>query len=185
MPIQPASMPGLAVPPVNLPWLVSRLGTQTQIGMDGIVRFNEALTRQLAAQREQAIPVLAGVLANTQSIPALLEGLYTADLMADMGVRGLDRLYPAVSRWNANPDPLVQIYLAGFYRKINTPTSFGPMLATLVHHAVNNYPAQASPTHNLTEEVGGAVLQQLAETTANITVQKLMPYFVNQKVPAR
>lgn len=173
----------------GLPALINQLGTQTHIGLNGIVQFNLPLVQQIAAHKEQALPELYRFLSTTPSIPALIEGIYTAEQMTEAGVQNVASLYPAVSRWNTNPDPLVQIYLAGLYRELNIPTTFGPMLSTLVNRSVDQYPLQSSSAYNITEEVGGTLLQQIADTTADETVKRLLPYLsypgVQQQAPVR
>ncbi len=167
--------------------LAGQIGTQTQVGMDGIVRFNMPLVNQIKAYREQALPVLNDVLSRTTFVPTFLEALYTAEEMAEDGVSNVSSLYPVVSKWNTHPDPLVQIYLAGFYREIKIPTTFGPLMATLMNTSVNRYPMQSSPMYNITEEVGGTILEQIAEYTSQKTVNKLLPYIASsaQSYPAR
>lgn len=167
----------LSAPVSNaLPGLMAQLGTRTQVGMNGVVQFNEPLVQAIMAHREAAVPALYQFLSTVQWVPAFLEGIQVAHKMAEAGVANIASLYPAVSQWNTNPDPLVQIYLAGLYRQMKIPTTFGPMLATLVNRAVYEYPLQSSPAYNITEEVGGTVLQQIADRTAEATVQRLLPY---------
>lgn len=169
----PNGRAGYADPVAGLmPWL----GSRTVIGMNGLVQFNEPLVNRIVRYGADAVPAMYRFLSTVQYVPALLEGLYTAQRLAQAGIKEAAGLYPAVSRWNTNPDPLIQIYLSGFYRHINIPTTFGPMLSTLINQSVNRYPLQSSPTYNITEEVGGTVLQQIAEHTANETVRRLLPY---------
>lgn len=156
--------------------LIMQLGTQTRLPINGIVQFNEPLVQEICRYREQAIPALYQFLSTVQTIPALLEGVHTATRLAKIQVQNTSSLYAAVSRWNTNPDPLVQIYLAGLYREIQEPATFGPMLATLVHRAVTQYPLQSTPNYNITEEVGGTLLQQIASRTADETVKRLIPF---------
>lgn len=156
--------------------MIAQLGQQTRIGSNGLVQFNEPLLARIVAQREQAVQPLYAFLASASSIPAFLEGLQAAERLAEAGVAQTASLYPAVSRWNTHPDPLVQIYLAGFYREIHNPSTFGPMLATLVNQSVARYPLQSTPAYTITEEVGGTLLEQLADYTAQRTLEKLQPF---------
>ncbi len=172
-PPYPPASPYTGMP---LPVLVTHLGTQTRLPISGIIQFNEPLVQEISRYREHAVPVLYNFLSTVQSIPALLEGLHTATRLAKTQVQNASSLYAAVSRWNTHPDPLVQIYLAGLYREIKEPATFGPMLATLVHRAVTQYPLQSTPNYNITEEVGGTLLQQIASRTADETVKRLLPF---------
>lgn len=162
--------------PQPLPMLVSQLGLQTRVSMEGDVVFNEPLVQQIVSHREMALPHLEAFFNGVFSIPGFLEGLHAVGRLADARVPGVQNLYPALRRWNSHPDPLVQIHLARLYAKINPPQSFGPTLSTLMYHAVNQYPMQASPTYNVTEAVGETVLKQIAERSADATVQRLLPY---------
>lgn len=159
-----------------LPLLIGQLGRQTVITGDNLVRFNEPLVGQIASYGETAVPMLARFLSGTPSFHGLLEGLWTGQRLAQQGARNARILYGAVSQWNTHPAPLVQIYLAGLYRYLNEPASFGPMLATLMNRALTQYPLQSSRDYNITEEVGGTVLQQIANRTADETVRRLLPY---------
>lgn len=177
------SMPPVTRQPLPLPSappdpmaLVARLGLQTQILMDGKVLYNEPLVQSLVNCREMAIPALKILFQSTSNTPNLLEGLYTVTKMAEARVNNLEQLYPALTRWNSHPDPTIQMHLARFYRKINEPKTFGPMLSTAVNYAVNMYPMASSSSYNVTEEVGATLLDQIAERTAQATVQKLLPY---------
>lgn len=176
MPYQPATpaMP-MALPP-DPSVLVAQLGMQTQIMLNGQVQYNEPLVQSLASYREQAIPTLKSLFQSTNSTPSVLEGLQVASRMADAQVRGIEQLYPALARWNSNPDPTIQMQLARFYRKINEPKTFGPMLATAVNYAILQYPSISLPVYNVSEEVGETLLNQIASRTAQETVRQLAPY---------
>ncbi|MBK8191015.1 MAG: hypothetical protein IPK79_11260 [Vampirovibrionales bacterium] len=163
-----------------LPALAAQLGQGVTLSTDGLVRFNEPLVQRLTQGGAQTTPLLSRSLmmlarfANPP-LPALLETLYVANCLADVGVPNIGDLYPAASAFNTHPHPLTQIYLAGLYRKLNRPEAFGPLLATLTHQAVSAYPAQ-TPMTGVTEEVGGAALQLIANRTAEETVRRLAPY---------
>lgn len=156
--------------------LVARLGLQTQMLMDGKVLYNEPLVQSLVNCREMAIPALKTLFQSTSNTPVLLEGLYAASKMSDARVNNLEQLYPALTRWNSHPDPTIQMHLARFYRKINEPKTFGPMLSTAVNYAVNMYPMSSSSSYNVTEEVGATLLDQIAQRTAQETVRQLLPF---------
>ena len=160
--------------------LINQLGMRTQINVNGVVQFNRPLIQQILPYREQALPYLYQYLSTVQNMQGFIEGVYAAEELAETGTQNVASLYPAVSRWNTNPDPLVQIYLAGFYRELNIPTTFGPMLATLINQSVNRYPMQSSPMYNITEEVGGTVLQQIADRTADEVIKQLKGFVATQ-----
>lgn len=160
--------------------LVNQLGRQTKINVNGYVEFNRPLIQQILPYREQALPYLYQYLSTVQHMPGFIEAVYTAEELAESGTQNVASLYPAISKWNTNPDPLVQIYLAGLYRELKIPTTFGPMMATLINQSVNRYPLQSSPMYNITEEVGGTVLQQIADRTADAVIQQLKGFVAGQ-----
>jgi hypothetical protein len=165
----------MALPP-DPSVLVAQLGLQTQMLLNGQMAYNEPLVQSLVNYREQAIPALKSWFQSTNTTTNVLEGLEVAARMADAQVQGLEQLYPAVSRWNSHPDPTIQMQLARFYRKINEPKTFGPMLATAVNYATLQYPSISMPVYNVTEEVGETLLNQIANRTAQETVRQLVPY---------
>lgn len=177
-PVAPVNRP---LPPIQDPLpLVARLGLQTKMLMDGNVLYNEPLVQSLVNCREMAIPALKTLFQSTNNTPVLLEGLYAAGKMAEAKVNNLEELYPALTRWNSHPDPTIQMHLARFYRKINEPKTFGPMLSTAVNYAVNMYPMSSSSSYNVTEEVGSTLLDQIARRTAQETVRQLLPFIQNK-----
>ncbi len=156
--------------------LVKRLGSRTKILSDGLMQFDEPLIDRIARLKKAAISPLASLFRQPPSQAALIEGIRVADRLAEAHVPGVETLYASLSQWNTSPDPLVQIYLAGLYRRLNLPATVGPMMATLVHQSLVNYPAQGSPAKNITEEVGGTILQQFADTTAQSVLKQLKPW---------
>lgn len=157
------------------------MGSQTRIGDNNLLSFNEPLVKAIAQQGTAAISSLAEFLEKPQQRLALLEGIYTAQKLVEQSPQALtdenrDRLYAAVSPYNTSPDPFVQIYLAGFYRALNNPATFGPVLSTLINQSIYRYAEQANPADNVTEELGGTLLQQIANRTAEETVKRLLPY---------
>ena len=158
--------------------LIAELGNENgkDISPDTLVPMNELLIDAIVAYRERAILPLMKFFNQPQRSFALAEGLYTAQKLAENNVKGVETLYGPISRYNASPDALVQIYLAGFYRSIDEPAAFGPLLGTLIRQSVYNYPSQGEPNSNIAEEVGGAILQILARESAKETMKMLRPY---------
>lgn len=153
---------------------VSQLGTQTRLALNGSVFYNEPLVQQLIQMGPAAVPALQQFFQGVNNIPALLEGLYAAEKMAGLGVN-VSSLTASLRRWNSHPDPLVQMNLARFYRRINDPKTLGPVLATLINQAVNQYASLASPSYNVSAEAGETVLDLIANRTADVVLQRLSP----------
>lgn len=171
----PSAYSGLSAGPVDAGAMsaVALLGTQTRLLMDGSVLYNEPLVQELVRMGPLVIPALQSFFMSVNNIPALLEGLYLAEKLADMRVVNAASLARATARWNSHPDPLVQMNLARFYRKINDPGTFGPMMAMLINQAVNHYASLSSPSYNVSQVVGETVLDQIANRTADVLIQRV------------
>lgn len=165
--------------------LIAQLGVQAgeRMAENGLLPIDEPLVEAIVAHGEEAILPLMAFFTHPQESVALAEGIYAAQRLAENGVKGVDTLYGPLSRYNASPDALIQIYLAGFYRTIDEPAAFGPLLGTLIHHSLRHYPAQGEPNTNIIEEVGGAILQILARESAKETVKMLLPYLAQLQTP--
>ena len=79
--------------------------------------------------------------------------------MLDNGVKGIDKMYPTLSKYNDTKSPNVQTFLAGIYRKTKVPDAFGPLCSMLIKNSINP-PKNAGFDPN--EEIGGAILDYLA-----------------------
>ncbi len=114
-------------------------------------------------QKEDALPYLTNVLANSNNEAEITENLYIVDRLIDNGTKGVDKMYPVLSRFNNTNSPNIQTFLAGIYRKTQVPDAFGPLVAMLFRNSVN--PPQANFDPN--EEVGGAILSYLSDRFRN------------------
>lgn len=110
-------------------------------------------------RKELSIPYLSGILARSNDEREITESLYIVDRMIDNGTRGVDKMYPVLSRFNMTNSPNIQTFLAGIYRKIQVPDAFGPLIAMLIRNALNPQPSCFDPN----EEVGGAILAYLSD----------------------
>lgn len=110
-------------------------------------------------RKELAIPYLSGVLARSNDEREITESLYIVDRMIDNGTKGVDKMYPVLSRFNMTNSPNIQTFLAGIYRKIQVPDAFGPLVAMLIRNSINPQPSCFDPN----EEVGGAILAYLSD----------------------
>lgn len=134
----------------------------------GLMRLNTPLVEQLARQGPSVVDPLYQLLLTSPHRTQVAEGLYLAQRLAESKTSNVRKLYAAAARFNTTTDPLIQVYLAGFYRKLGVPESFGPMLAMLMRNsqqAVSSYVPNATQAN---EEVGGTLLQLLAEKTAEV-----------------
>lgn len=108
---------------------------------------------------ENVLPEIKTNLENSQKEEDIVENLYVLDRMLDNGVKGIDNLYPTLSKFNQTNSPNIQTFLAGIYRKIKVPDAFGPLCAMLIRNSINP-PNDAHFDPN--EEIGGAILDYLA-----------------------
>ena len=102
---------------------------------------------------------IRAALENPKSEDEVLENLYALNLMLDKGEKGVEKLYPTLSKYNNTKSPNVQTFLAGIYRKTQIPDAFGPLIAMLIQNSIN--PPQ-NCNFDPNEEIGGAILNYLA-----------------------
>lgn len=121
--------------------------------------FNQNKVDFFVKRKEMALPYLSGVLARSNDEGQITETLYIVDRMIDNGTKGIDKMYPVLSRFNMTNSPNIQTFLAGIYRKIQVPDAFGPLVAMLIRNAQNPCPSCFDPN----EEVGGAILAYLSD----------------------
>lgn len=111
-------------------------------------------------QREKGLAQLENILKKSNDEKEVTETLYIVDQMIDSGVRGVDKMYPTLARFNQTKSPNVQTYLAGIYRKTQVPDAFGPLVCMLIQNSVN--PPKPPQYFDPNEEIGGAILSYLA-----------------------
>ena len=109
---------------------------------------------------EPALPVLQDILEHSNNEQQITETLYVLDRMIDSGVKGVDKMYPTLSRFNNTQSPNIQTFLAGIYRKTQVPDAFGPLVKMLIQNSLHPQPNQ---TFDPNEEIGGAILSYLSD----------------------
>lgn len=144
--------------------LVTQIGQKTSMPDAGknYCTFDTKLVNELVAKREEALPYIANFLSVVQDERQVVEGLYVLDRMIDSGVKGVDKLYPTIARFNDTSSPNIQVLLAGIYRKTQVPDAFGPLMKMMLRQTF--YPT--SPYFDPTEEIGGAMLEYLRAKSA-------------------
>lgn len=121
--------------------------------------FNQQKVDYFVKQKEQALPYLSDVLQHSNNEEQITETLYILDRMIEGGTKGIDKMYPVLSRFNRTNSPNIQTFLAGIYRKTQVPDAFGPLVAMLFRNCQT--PPQANFDPN--EEIGGAILSYMNE----------------------
>ena len=110
-------------------------------------------------RKEMALPVISNILSRSNNEAEITENLYILDRMLENGTKGIDKMYPVLSRFNNTNSPNIQTFLAGIYRKTQVPDAFGPLIAMLLRNSIN--PPQSNFDPN--EEVGGAILSYISD----------------------
>lgn len=109
------------------------------------------------AKKEEVLPYLSDILAHSNNEAQVTETLYILDRMIEGGTKGIDKMYPVLSRFNDTKSPNIQTFLAGIYRKTQVPDGFGPLVKMLVQNSIHPQPAPFDPN----EEIGGAILEYI------------------------
>ncbi len=122
---------------------------------DNYIRFDENKTDLYVRQGEKALPYLNEILKYSQNEVQLTEALYILNRMHDAGTKGIDKMYPTLSRLNCTQSPYIQTFLAGIYRKTRVPDAFGPLFSMLIQNSLK--PVSTVP-FDPNEEIGGAIL---------------------------
>ncbi len=130
--------------------------------------FDKEKIDKILSEKEAALPYIENVLKTTDDTRAILDGLYILNCMLDNGVKGIDKMYPTLSRFNNTNSPDIQVMLAGIYRKTLVPDAFGPLNRMLAQQIF--YPN--SPYFDPTEEIGGAILEYIANYGAKQTYKQ-------------
>ena len=119
--------------------------------------FNEKRTQELVNAKEEAVPYIDTFLRTANTEEQVLDALQILDKMLDKKVKGIEKMYPTLSRFNDVTSPNIQVMLAGIYRKTLIPDAFGPLNKMLLRQTF----MPNSPYFDPTEEIGGAIMEYL------------------------
>ena len=119
--------------------------------------FNEQRTEEIVSKGEEALPYIDPFLKSANTEESVVDGLQVLNKMLDKGVKGIDKMYPTLSRFNDVTSPNVQVMLAGIYRKTLVPDAFGPLNKMLLWQTF----IPNSPYFDPSEEIGGAIMEYL------------------------
>lgn len=114
-------------------------------------------------QKENALPYISNTLAHSNNEAEITENLYILDRLIENKTKGVDKMYPILSRFNNTNSPNIQTFLAGIYRKIQVPDAFGPLLAMLIRNSMAPQQSNFDPN----EEIGGALLSYISDRFRN------------------
>ena len=119
--------------------------------------FDEKRTQELVNAKEEAVPYIDTFLRTANTEEQVLDALQILDKMLDKKVKGIEKMYPTLSRFNDVTSPNIQVMLAGIYRKTLVPDAFGPLNKMLLRQTF----MPNSPYFDPTEEIGGAIMEYL------------------------
>ena len=119
--------------------------------------FDKKRTQELVNAKEEAIPYIDTFFITANTEEQVLDALQILDKMLDKKVKGIDKIYPTLSRFNDVTSPNVQVMLSGIYRKTLVPDAFGPLNKMLLRQTF----MPNSPYFDPTEEIGGAIMEYL------------------------
>ena len=122
-------------------------------------QFDTEKLTPIINKKESALLEIENNLKSSNDEKEILENLYILDRMLDKGVKGVDKLYPTLSKFNNTDSPNIQTFLAGIYRKTKIPDAFGPLFAMLIRNSLRENKNQLFDPN---EEIGGAILDYLA-----------------------
>jgi hypothetical protein len=110
-------------------------------------------------QKENALPYLSDILVHSNNEGQVTETLYILNRMLDNGVKGIDKMYPVLARFNDTNSSNIQTFLAGIYRKTQVPDAFGPLIKMLIQNSLQ--PKNPNQSFDANEEIGGAILSYI------------------------
>lgn len=138
---------------------VARLGQNVTFpnAQKNYCTYDEKKTTELVNAAEEALPYIDTFLKSATTEEQVLDSLQVLDKMLDKNVKGIDKMYPTLAKFNDVASPNVQVMLAGIYRKILVPDAFGPLCKMLIRQSLT----PNSPFFDPTEEIGGAIYEYL------------------------
>ena len=120
--------------------------------------FNQNKVDIFLKQGENSLPYLNEILKYSMNEEQITETLYILNRLHDNGTKGIEKMYPALARFNHTNSPNIQTFLAGIYRKIQVPDAFGPLIKMLIQNSINS---KSTTSFDPNEEIGGAILSYL------------------------
>ena len=117
--------------------------------------YNEKRTEELVNAKEEALPYIDTFLKTANTEEQVLDGLQVLDKMLDKDVKGIDKMYPTLARFNNTTSPNIQVMLSGIYRKTLVPDAFGPLVKMLIRQTF----LPDCVLFDASEEIGGAIYE--------------------------
>ena len=127
--------------------------------------FDEKEVDYFVKQKENALPYLSDILQHSNNEAQITGTLYVLNRMIDNGTKGVDKMYPVLSRFNNTNSANIQTFLSGVYRKIQVPDAFGPLVNMLIKNSMQ--PVKQNQAFDPNEEIGGAILSYISDRWKN------------------
>jgi hypothetical protein len=112
---------------------------------------------------ENGLGELAFRIKHPENLPALCQDLFIAQQHAERKTPFTEKLFGETWVYHTSQNPYIQVFLAGFYRALNAPQAYGPLLAMLYRNAFDRSLKPFDPN----EEIGGALLSLQANYFKN------------------
>lgn len=144
---------------ISIPQNISQFGQGVSLANSrrNYCTYNEQRTNEIVNAKEDALPYIDSFLKTANTEEQILDALQILDKMLDKGVKGIDKMYPSLARFNNVTSPNIQVMLAGIYRKTLVPDAFGPLNKMFLRQTF----MPNSPYFDPTEEIGGAIMEYL------------------------
>lgn len=139
--------------------LIKQMGKNVQLPNEtrNHAIFDTKLTEEIIKYDKAGLKAVENFLKTATTEKEIAQGLYTLDRMIEKNIKGVEKTYPTISRFNNTTSPTNQALLAGIYRKTQTPDAFGPLMKMMIRNSL----LPQCPYFDPTEEIGGAILDYI------------------------
>ena len=156
--------------------LVSQIGNNTKMPDEtrNYAIYDTKLVDKIISYKQDGVNEVAKFLSTAHTEKQIAEGLFVLDRMIEKDVKGVEKLYSVISRFNNTTSPTIQSLLSGIYRKTQVPDAFGPLMKMMIRNSL----LPQCPYFDPTEEIGGAILDYIrakgavhkySETSLNVS----------------
>ena len=154
----------------ELQQLVKQIGNNVKLPDEtrNFATYDTKLADKIISHKQDGLVAVGKFLSTANTEKQIVEGLFIVDRMIEADVKGAEKLYPVLSRFNNTTSPTAQSLLAGIYRKTQVPDAFGPLMKMMIRNSL----LPQCPYFDPTEEIGGAILDYVRAKGAVHTYSK-------------
>ena len=140
----------------ELKQLVNQIGNNVKLPDEtrNFATYDTKLADKIIAYKQEGVVEVGKFLNKATTEKQIVGGLFILDRMIEADVKGVEKLYPVISKFNNTTSPTAQSLLAGIYRKTQVPDAFGPLMKMMIRNSL----LPQCPYFDPTEEIGGAIL---------------------------